>query len=135
MKKAVSVLFIIMVLAITGQARAGQLLTYEPAVNEVKGTVVKGKFRHLNGQWVKFWFLKLATPAEIHADGVDDFNKSEDGIREIQLYSDEPALRKLLDNCNGKRVIVSGTLFHEHTAWHVRTLVMDVQDIYLSPSR
>jgi hypothetical protein len=135
MKKAVSVLFLMMALAISGLARADQLLTYEPVVNEVKGAVIKGKFQHTNGQWVKFWFLKLTTPAKINADSLNDINGSENGIREIQLYSDNPALRKKLDRCNGKRVSVNGTLFHEHTAWHVRTLVMDVQGINMTPLR
>jgi hypothetical protein len=110
-------------------ARAEQPLQYEPSVVEVSGKIAKGKFQHPNGEWVGFYSLKLMTPVSIKADGANPINVSESGIKEIQLYSNSPEIRQKLDKLPEREATVKGTLFHSHTAWHVRPLVMEVLEV------
>jgi hypothetical protein len=128
-KKLMIVALFILALVIPNFGRADQILQYEPSVVEVSGKLIKGKFQHPNGNWIDFLFLKLDTPAEIIADGKNLINVSERGIKEIQLYSNKSKARKILNKKSGKHVHVKGTVFHSHTAWHVRPLVMDVMEI------
>ena len=110
-------------------AHSEQLLKYEPEVTEISGNLSKGKFQHPNGTWVEFYVLKLVNPASIVADGVNGINESESNVEEIQIYSSSQAIRKVLSELLGKNVTVKGTIFHAHTAWHVRPLVMDVIEV------
>lgn len=110
-------------------ARADQVVQYEPSVVEVTGKIAKGKFRHPNGEWVAFYSLKLETPVAIESDGVNPINVSESGVKQIQLYSNSSEVRQLLETLSEKDAKVKGTLFHSHTAWHVRPLVMNVLEV------
>lgn len=122
-----ALLLALMAVAIPACADAGQALQFEPAVVTVSGTVAKGKHEHPNGSWFDVLILKLAEPASIKGDGVkDSMNVDEKNIIEIQVSSTDGALLKRLGALNGRSVTVSGTLFHSHTAWHVRELVMMV---------
>lgn len=106
-----------------------QLLQYEPNIVVLKGTISHGKFQHPNGTWVEFYIIKLLEPATIKEDKINPINSSETGIAEIQLFSNDKAIFTKLKNLSGKKASVKGTLFHEHTAWHIRKLVMNVSDI------
>jgi hypothetical protein len=106
-------------------AFAGEVLQYEPAVVQVTGILAKGKHEHPNGTWFNILILKLNEPASIKGDGAkDSINVSEDKITEIQVSSMDNVILKKLGALDGKKVTLSGTLFHSHTAWHVRELVI-----------
>jgi hypothetical protein len=129
MKLTLTIIFVITIV-FAGLINADQLLRYEPAVSELSGKLIKGKFQHPNGEWVNYWFLRLNSPVEIKADNEENsFNESESGIKEIQLYSFDKKLINQLNNNRNKNVKVKGTIFHSHTAWHVRPLVMEVQQL------
>ena len=111
-------------------AFAGETLQYEPAVVQITGTVAKGKHEHPNGTWFNILILKLGEPASIKGDDTkDSINVSEDKITEIQVSSTDNAILKKIGALDGKKVTLSGTLFHSHTAWHVRELVLMVTDV------
>lgn len=106
-------------------AFADLVLQYEPAVVQVTGTLSKGKSEHPNGTWFNILILKLSEPASIKGDDAkDSINVSEDKITEIQVSSMDNAILKKIGALDGKKVTLSGTLFHSHTAWHVRELVL-----------
>lgn len=107
---------------------ADQVLQYEPAVVQVTGTVTKGKREHPNGTWFDFYLVKLAAPTSIKGDGEkDSLNVDEKDVKEIQVFSTDDAVLKKIGKLEGKKVVVTGTIFHAHTAWHVRELVMTVK--------
>ena len=110
-------------------AFCGQVIQYEPVVVELSGTVHQGKFQHPNGQWVHYSFIKLKVPVEIRADQENEINCDETDISEIQLYSNSERIGRTLKAKAGRCVIVTGTVFHEHTAWHIRPLVMIVSQV------
>ena len=72
--------------------------------------------------------LALKEPIDVgHKDDpeIDDFNTFEQGVREIQLVflKDEPP-----QNAFNREIVVSGSLFHQHTAHHRRRILMMVND-------
>jgi hypothetical protein len=114
-------------------ANADQVLQYEPTVVQVTGTVAKGKREHPNGTWFDFYVIKLATPVSIKGDGgKDSFNVDEKDVKEIQVFSTDDAVLKQIGKMEGKKVVIAGTIFHAHTAWHVRELVMTVREMMKS---
>jgi len=72
--------------------------------------------------------IRLTQPVSIHPDGVNPINSAESCIPEIQLMTNDPGVLKHLSGSGGRRMLVRGTVFHEHTAWHVRPLVMIVSE-------
>jgi hypothetical protein len=121
---------LLLLLTLAAAARADQVLQYEPAVVEVSGTITKGKEQHPNGSWFDFQLIKLDQPASIKGDdSKDSIDVSEPHITEIQAYSNDAAIRKKISQLTGKEAVLKGTLFHSHTAWHVRDLVMMVTEV------
>jgi hypothetical protein len=87
--------------------------------------LTKGKHEHSNETWFDILVLKLDKPASIKGDDTrDSLNVSEDKITETQVSSMDNAVLKKVGAMEGKKVTLSGTLFHSHTAWHVRELVL-----------
>jgi hypothetical protein len=104
-------------------------IAYEPHVAELKGTVSIARARHPNRTWMTYPVMRLTQPVSIQADGVNPINSSEACIPEVQLTSNDPEVRGRLFSSQGKHLVVRGTVFHEHTAWHMRRLVMIVSEI------
>ena len=65
----------------------------------------------------------------IKADQENEINCDENDIAEIQLYSNSERIDRTLKAKAGRSVIVTGTVFHEHTDWHIRPLVMIVSQV------
>jgi hypothetical protein len=68
---------------------------------------------------------KCTTPND-PPQGLDD---PETNIREMQLVVTKSAHWKSVERRLGKRVVVTGTLFHGHTGHHRTKVLMDVTDI------
>ena len=116
--------------AIISTASAETALIYEPAVVEVSGKITKGSAEHPNGTSFDFLAITLEKPASIAGDGEpDSINQPEKNVKEIQIFSVDPATRKKLGAMAGKRATLKGTIFHSHTAWHVRELVLNVTEV------
>ena len=50
-------------------------------------------------------------------------------VSEVQLMALEPQLRKHVMQTSTRSVVVRGKVFHAHTAWHMRPLVIEVLQI------
>lgn len=105
-------------------AGAEQTIAYEPAITTLSGTLRGGAFVHPSGQRVPFWYLQVREPVRVAADPHNPVNAAAAGVKELQVYPGNAALVRRLQRQVGRRVLVQGAVFHEHTAWHVRTLVM-----------
>jgi hypothetical protein len=110
-------------------ASAAPALQYGPAEVRLQGKIGSGKFQHPNGEWVEFFLLELPEPASIPADPDDPTNVAEEGIIEVQIFAPDADLQKLLETKAGEAATVEGTLFHAHTAWHVRPLVLNASEV------
>jgi hypothetical protein len=108
------------------------MLAYEPRVVTLAGKIHQGRFQHPNGEWVRFQYVKLDAPINMKADSNNPVNIEERDVIEVQIYSDKAAIRKALNASVGSKVVLKGTIFHEHTAWHNRKLIMDVSAVNAS---
>jgi hypothetical protein len=106
----------------------GQVVPYEPATVTLSGRIVVGKSLHPNGAQMVYPVLQLSKPVTVagQAGPSNPVNAPEKCVREIQLYSAQRNIHKALIGYGSKPISVSGTLFHGHTAWHTRSIVMDV---------
>ncbi len=112
-------------------------LLYEPAQVEVSGKIKREVFPGrpnyedvTKGDEPEYcWILHLASPISVNSKQDDDIdNVSETNIKEIQLVFDKEeynTYRKLLN----QPVVVSGSLFHSHTARHHTKVLIKVKEI------
>jgi len=83
---------------------------------------------HPNGTKMTYAILSLdqlvAVDGQLGASS--PMNTREDCIGQIQLVTNDPILRRRLLLGGSSRVKLGGVLFHGHTAWHMRPILMDV---------
>jgi hypothetical protein len=109
-------------------AQSCRSVVYEPEVVTLQGTVVVSEGHHPNGMRLKRPILQLQSPVTVEpSTQADPINARENCMHEIQLVANSQALHDRLLGLGAKQVTVTGTLFHEHTAWHVRPVLMAVQ--------
>ena len=94
----------------------------------VTGTLALVKFKHPgNGSNLQAYVVRLAKP--VCADVTDIDNKIErvNKIARVQLAGelDEKTLKRLMN----KRVTVGGTLFGQHTAYHIAPILVQLKSI------
>lgn len=77
--------------------------------------------------------LSLATPTCTTNKTADDIDVPETDIREVQLVITKPSDWKLLKRLLGKPVVITGTLFHSHTAHHRTKVLLDLAELKLKP--
>ena len=77
--------------------------------------------------------LSLATPTCTTNKTADDIDVPEPDIREVQLVLSKPSDWKLIKRVLGKPVVITGTLFHSHTAHHRTKILLDVAELKLKP--
>jgi len=87
----------------------------------LEGTVYSGKHSHPNGSMFTFYGMNLLAPRCVV--GLDETLKTDD----VQLMSMDDM--KLLKKFDGAKVHVTGSAFPEHTAWHVRPVLISVETI------
>jgi len=72
--------------------------------------------------------LRLSKPINVLGDPTSDINRGDaENVEEVQLQLDK--YRGLV----GKGVIVTGTLYRDHTGWHFTEVVMMVRSIRKVP--
>ena len=110
----------------------GQVVPYEPTTVTLSGRIAVRKSSHPNGTQMVYPILQLPKPVTIAGESgpSNPINAREECVREIQLYALEPSVHKKLVASQSKRVEVTGTLFHGHTAWHTRSIVMTVGQVH-----
>ena len=122
-----------------GTASKSQLpaggLDYNSTNNVLSGIVVEKvfpgppNFESIEGgdKPMRRLILQLDSPVDVPADKKDDMNEAEEDVQEVQLnFSDKYPEKKGL---NGKRVEVTGGIFHSHTGYHCTRILMDVKNL------
>lgn len=104
-------------------------LKYGVNDSKISGNLICGKRSHPNDQDFEFCAVKLDHPVSIAAEEDNPYNPAESGVTEVQVVSNDEKIFQSLKEKQNSLVTVTGEIFHESTAWHVRTLVMDVQEI------
>jgi hypothetical protein len=111
-------------------------LQYEPSVAEIKGQLaIYTKYGPPNygenpdtDEKLKVPFLLLSKPVSVHGDSKNELNsESVRDINEIQLIFRSGSEYK---NLTGRRVVVTGTLFHGISGHHYTLVLMNVQKIH-----
>lgn len=111
------------------ERRPTRCLQYEPFVVSLHGTISYDTFVNANGQRERHPLLILRDPICVD-DGGDQVNIPEANQFRVQLSMDpekfggEPALA-------GQRVVITGALYHGHTAHHHVPLLLTVQNVEL----
>jgi hypothetical protein len=114
-----------------------QCLSYEPAVVTLSGTLVRKTFPGPpNYESVRKgdkpetnWFLDLPESVCVVEDKAEpDLNPKQGAVREIQLVL-RPQQYGQHESLVGKRVIVTGTLFGEHTGHHHTPVLLTVRKL------
>ena len=132
-------LFGISLLAIAPGMAAEPCLNYEPRVVQLIGTMRRQAFpgppnyesvKHGDALEV-YWLLQLPARICVVASAAEDpLNEPETGVVALQmLVQDYPGYRHLL----GKRVKVTGTLFHAVTGHHHTRVLIDPSTIEAAP--
>lgn|SRR5215471_10907545 len=113
-------------------------LSYEPAAVTLTGTLTRKTFPGPpNYESVRkgdrpetYWLLDLSQPHCVDADAVQpDLNPAQKNIRTIQLVFLDHSIYKTQANLVGKRVVVTGTLFGEHTGHHHTPVLLTVKTL------
>ena len=82
----------------------------------IVGTLISRRYQTINNSVTDVFFLRLSTPVTVIGDSSED-SPTETNVQEIQLMGNE-TLSLLNKDVLGKRVQITGELFHSHTAHH-----------------
>ena len=95
---------------------------------KVTGTLSIVKYKHPgNGSNLQAYVIRLPKAVCADVTNIDDKVERVGKIVRVQLAGElnEPTLKKLLN----KRVTVGGTLFGQHTAYHIAPILVDLKSI------
>ena len=103
---------------------------YEPTSIQLSGRLLVKKSTHPNGTKFTYSILRLAEPISLSSEigNSDSINQAESCIQEIQLLAVDSTLSAKLVSGKLHTATVTGTLFHGHTAWHMRKIMMSVTE-------
>jgi len=107
----------------------GVELKTEPDVIQLVGTFVKPEHKdEETGKKSRYYAIKLEAPVDV---AKDDFGDAEKGVKLMQLVlmGDAASSKAVVKKFTGKKIKVSGTLFHAHTAHHMTKVLLQVQKI------
>lgn len=82
----------------------------------IVGTLISRRYQTINNSVTDVFFLRLSTPITVIGDSSED-SPTETNVQEIQLMGNE-TLSLFNKDVLGKRVQITGELFHSHTAHH-----------------
>jgi hypothetical protein len=135
MKPTLFITALLVSVGLCGSARA-QCVKYEPETVTLTGRVSSHVFPGPpNYESIKRGDRKetaiiLTLAAPICVEGSDDpTDRPEDNVRDLQLLINKPADWKVVDERLGKRVTVTGHLFHATTGHHRTKVLFDVKDV------
>lgn len=74
------------------------------------------------------WVLRLPEAIDVKGHPRNEFDTPRQNVRELQMAVDANLYRKHA-NLVGKRVVVTGTLFGEHTAHHRTPVLISVEQL------
>lgn len=98
---------------------------------DIKKIFVEDGAENENGKTIYPYFLFLSSPIKVVPAVADDSeNIVETGVTELHLVLDENLINYLKSNqAYGKKVKMTGELFHSHTLYHHSAVLMDVKNI------
>ena len=98
---------------------------------DIKKIFVEDGAENENGKTIYPYFLFLSSPIKVVPAVADDSeNIVETGVTELHLVLDENLINYLKSNqAYGKKVKMTGELFHSHTIYHHSAVLMDVKNI------
>lgn len=98
---------------------------------DIKKIFVEDGAANENGKTIYPYFLFLSSPIKVVPAVADDSeNIVETGVTELHLVLDENLINYLKSNqAYGKKVKMTGELFHSHTIYHHSAVLMDVKNI------
>ena len=112
----------------SGAAAQGCLKADDTAEVQITGTLALVRFKHPgNGSNLQAYVVRLAKPACADVTDMDRMVHRVEKIGRVQLAGElpEPRLKRLLN----KRVTVGGTLFGQHTAYHIAPILVQMKSI------
>lgn len=107
----------------------GTELKTEPEVVQLVGTFVKPEYKDdETGKKGRYYAINLDTPVDVDKD---DFGDAVKGVKLMQLVlmGDSASSKAIVKKYSGKKIKVTGTLFHAHTAHHMTKVLLQVQRI------
>jgi hypothetical protein len=112
----------------SGAAAQGCLKADDKAEEKITGTLTTVKFVHPgNGSRQQAYVIRLAKPVCADVTDIDNKVQRVNRIGRVQLSGElDGQLMKRLMN---KRVIVGGTLFGQHTAYHIAPILIQMKSI------
>ena len=122
-------------LCIAHSTIAAACLPYEPASSTIAGTITRGVFPGRpnfasiadGDEKLVYWILTPDSPACVGSSGLaTEVNEAESDVSEIQLAPRDNRFYEQHQGVIGKHVKATGTLFHQHSAWHVTRVVLQV---------
>lgn len=113
-----------------GAAAQGCLKADDTAEVMVTGTLVIVKFKHPNGTNLQAYVVRLPKPVCADVTDMDRKVQRVEKIGRVQVSGelDERTFKRLLN----KRVTVGGTLFGQHTAYHIAPILIQMKSIDLA---
>ena len=98
---------------------------------DIKKIFVEDGAANENGKTIYPYFLFLSSPIKVVPAVADDSeNIVETGVTELHLVLDENLINYLKSNqAYGKKIKMTGELFHSHTIYHHSAVLMDVKNI------
>ena len=124
-------------------AGASDCLPYAPEPVTLEGTVSRQVFPGPpnfesvadGDEKLVYWILHLDSPICVGSGAVTkELDESEPRVLEIQIAAKDIRFYREKRKAVGKRVKVTGTLFHQHTGWHVTKVVLQATNLsYAQP--
>lgn len=128
MTRAAIVAAILLAGGTSGAAAQGCLKADDTAEVKITGTLAIVKFKHPgNGSNLQAWVVRLPKPVCADVTDIDNKVQRVDKIGRVQVSGelDERTFKRLLN----KRVTVGGTLFGQHTAYHIAPILIQMKSI------
>jgi len=108
-------------------AAQGCLKADDTAEVTITGTLVIVKFKHPNGTALQAYVVRLPTPVCADVTDMDQKKQRVFNIARVQVSGelDQATFNALLN----KRVTIGGTLFGQHTAYHIAPILIQMKSI------
>jgi hypothetical protein len=128
-----AVIFLTLIFGYCVLVQSQDCLKYRPSLVKISGVIERDTFPGCpNYENIKegdeieiYWILKLSKPVCVIGTTGDDINTSENNIDKLQLILTDGQYKNYLGFI-GHEVVVSGTLFHSHTAHHKTIVLINV---------
>ncbi|HEY7607599.1 MAG TPA: hypothetical protein VIF14_00070 [Alphaproteobacteria bacterium] len=130
MRKPISFLGALMLAAAGAAAASAQtcLKADDKVEAAVTGTLATVRFIHPgNGSRQTAYVVNLARPVCADVTDIDDKVERVSNIRRVQLAGDFAG--QPIQQLMGKRVIARGTLFGQHTAYHIAPILVSLKSL------